>query len=115
RPAELLAEDGVGGTCLGEFRAECLLAGDVGVGDRGHVRLGGDVEIGGLEAVERERVSEVREFEGEGEVIGVTGHADILTSAEATCSTAREFPATHHVTPPASTFTPSPPAPVTSA
>ena len=71
--AELLTEDRVGGAGLGELGAQGLLAGEVGVGDGAHVRLGGDVEVGGLEALEGQRIGEVGEFEGDAQVVGPGG------------------------------------------
>ncbi len=61
--AELLAEDGVGGTLAREARTDERLDGAVGVADRGEVGLGVDDEVGGAEASGGDGVGGVRELE----------------------------------------------------
>ncbi len=60
--AELLADDPVTGSKLGELRANSRLDGPVGIADRGEIRLCVDPQVGGPKARGADLVGDIRKL-----------------------------------------------------
>lgn len=77
----LLAQDRVTRARPVQVPADQFLRVLVRLAHRGHVRLGLDLEVQGLEPVHRRRVGGVRQYVGKAQIIVVVGHAVTVSTA----------------------------------